>query len=283
MPEFIPCIFPQYVDQSRESNSERASELQIPYEIVLNASEKLLGEEHRETLKEHCFCFFIDGLDELDDAEEEDYSLAVRLRDWTLRRPAIKICVSSREENAFMRTFPSSQRLQLYLLTADNMRKTVENSLENHDSFHEFVLEERKRFVKQIVLRVRGVFLWVKLVLRMLREDLSANQSIEELYRTLKEVPTELGAPYTKMLTTFECKDHQEVAWAIIAVLMAIDPNNLEGICIFQHSYVEDYLRNNRFSEEMATTSLVMSQILSRQNIHSTNQPAFERPRRHRQ
>ncbi|KAL2075767.1 hypothetical protein VTL71DRAFT_710 [Oculimacula yallundae] len=265
LPEMIPLVFPQYLDLSREFVSEPASELDIPYETVFDAVEKLLGEEHRETLKEHCFCFFIDGLDELDDPQEEHVKLAKRLRAWTLRRPMIKICVSSREENSFMTTFPPSQRLRLHLLTADDIRKTVELSLSNHDTFHEFIPKERQKLVEDIVQKAQGVFLWVKLVLRMLGEDLLASQSIGELHRTLDQVPTEIGALYTKMLTTFESEDHKHEAWAILAVLLAVDGGRLSCTCIFHYSYVKDYLRNDRFSEDSAIRSTPMSEISLRQ------------------
>jgi hypothetical protein len=59
--------------------------------------------------------------------------LADKIRLWTTKNPdSIKLCISSREEDAFMNAFSVDQRLRLHLLTKDDIRQTAMKFLEKH-------------------------------------------------------------------------------------------------------------------------------------------------------
>ncbi len=121
-------------------------------------------------------CFFIDGLDEFDEANELDpedhscYSDLIRIfRDWTRDRPGVKLCVSSRDWKLFEKAFDPWQRIRLQDLTRGDMKTMVYDSLKEHGgSFYTEADSESElgELVEKIVERAEGVFLWVILVLK---------------------------------------------------------------------------------------------------------------------
>jgi hypothetical protein len=84
---------------------------------VEHGFDKLL--HSHDLLDKYRFCFFIDGLDELQETTSEDHPFLVDLlNEWVaIASGALKICVTSREDNVFIADLDSSHRISLQDLT----------------------------------------------------------------------------------------------------------------------------------------------------------------------
>lgn len=261
-PGITPLVFPQYWDPSKETLWQADAGLKIPKLAIFEAFETVVGST--ELLKDHCFCFFIDGLDEFDDSGMSHTKLVKLFKTWAEDNPTnVKICVSSREENPFMNNLSSSQRMRLHLLTADDVRKHVKNFLGDYDTFQAYLPEKQQDFVDLVVRKAEGVFLWVKLVLRRLGDDLEANKSLENLYKTLKHVPKELEELFSSILTSIDI-DQQQEAWAIVAVLMATIDSLPMTLSLLHYSFVEGFFKNDGGERLLTVAPLAKPEILAR-------------------
>jgi len=104
--------------EARERFRQVTSTVEVPEKDILAAFARLV-ETQRETLKRRCFCFFIDGLDEY---EENATNRPQRHCEssWQVGQQGqgtIKLCVSTREHNVYMNTFPHAKWLRLHELT----------------------------------------------------------------------------------------------------------------------------------------------------------------------
>jgi hypothetical protein len=76
-PELIPEVLPKYWNQMKSMPWQVQTELHLPAPEVRAAFGRLI--ERRSLYKKHCFCFFIDGLDEYEGTYQEDCKAMVEL------------------------------------------------------------------------------------------------------------------------------------------------------------------------------------------------------------
>ena len=263
VPDMIPVVFSQYWNPNEESHGHPSPDFDLPYGKVSEAFERLIGD--MDTMKNCCFCFFIDGLDEFEDPDLHHTILVKRLLSWTSSNPAnVKLCVSSREENSFINNLSPCQRLRLHLLTMDDMKETVARDLGDYHNFQANTQESRDNFVIAVVSRAEGVFLWLKLVLRMLGDYLEANESLTSLHIRLQQIPEGLEDLFSKMLTSIERSDQDE-AWAVLAILMAAEEHRLRFLSIDDYSFLNTFLKNERFAEILPILPLAKAKIMDQQ------------------
>jgi hypothetical protein len=140
---------------------ESQPDLDIGHGEILAAFDRLI--QKVDSYKDHRFCFFIDGLDELDDTQERHADLVERLWKWVNGSSgAIKICVSSRKLPTFQNRLSPTQRIRLQDLTRGDIERVVQQKLNRHDRFQELKRKDHKgcqRLVEEIVDRSDGVFL----------------------------------------------------------------------------------------------------------------------------
>ena len=150
------------------------------------------------------FCFFIDGLDEYDGPLEDIIEVLQSLRQW----PDIKLCISSRPDNAFTDAFgeESSSHLALEDLTRDDIEKYVRDTLADNAGFRALQAENdfSQSLVTEIVDKARGVFLWVVLVVRSLLKGLSNRDTMQMLLKRLSMVPESLETLFARMIEQIE-------------------------------------------------------------------------------
>lgn len=140
-------------------------------------------------------CLFIDGLDEYTGDQAE---LVEMFRTIT-KHPCLKAVLSSRPEPAFVEAFSRGPKLCIEDLTAGDIELYVRNKLLWHSLMGEnFDLGER--LLQQILSRAAGVWLWVYLVVRNLRQSLDDGSYPEELEAILETYPPELDDLYDAML-----------------------------------------------------------------------------------
>jgi hypothetical protein len=174
----------------------------------------LLGNETIQ--RSYRFCFFIDALDEQQDSHQYDHKYMVdALREWTQISPAsIKLCVSSREENVFENAFACDPRIRLQDLTRYDMERFVRSRLESMPEYN-----IRERLTREIVKRSDGIFLWVVLVVKQLRQALEDGHDTSSLEKELATLPTELEELFTHLLDSIPKLQRRE-AFRIFAMVL---------------------------------------------------------------
>ncbi|KAL8798905.1 MAG: hypothetical protein Q9182_006305 [Xanthomendoza sp. 2 TL-2023] len=143
------------------------------------------------TVSSRRFYFFIDGLDEFD----EDYWELLDIIDSLKQLCNVKICVSSRPRQEFTESFKDQPGLKLEDLTRGSISKYVKHLLIDDPRVKRLVAREPHKsedLVKVILRRARGVFLWVKLVVKHLRQGLVNKDDWETLMQRLEDCPEEV-------------------------------------------------------------------------------------------
>ena len=167
------------------------------------------------------FCFFIDGLDEF---EGDLYHLSRALQNMCLCKD-IKLCVSSRPWNVFDDAFGQdpARRLYIHELTRRDIQLYTESRLYEHPRW--FSISARSSAVATLVTEITnkamGVFLWVFLVTKMLREGLTNDDSITDLWKRLKTLPVDLEMFFKHILSSVEPFYHEKMAGTLLMALVA--------------------------------------------------------------
>lgn len=138
------------------------------------------------------YFLLIDGMDEIEKPHNHR-AIADRVLQWSSQNlERVKICVSSREDNAFMDIFPADQRLRLHIVTANDVLELVEKRLMEHDYFAQAPEEDRRHLVRKVVLSAEGVFLCVILTIQELKLLMDDRQNFKTLLRAVEGFPKEM-------------------------------------------------------------------------------------------
>lgn len=158
------------------------------------------------------FCFFIDGLDEY----KGDHNEIIDIMNGFTSTSSIKICFSSRPWNVFEMAYGdnSGSKLQLQGLTGRDIKHFVIDKLTEDRRFRELKATDNRydTLVREIVDKAQGVFLWVVLVFQSLRRGLTNSDTIPELQKRLRIIPTELEEYFKLILDSVERIYHQQAA-----------------------------------------------------------------------
>ncbi|KAI4605807.1 hypothetical protein J4E83_010470 [Alternaria metachromatica] len=161
------------------------------------------------------FCFFIDALDEYEDIPQYDQKYMVdTLRKWTQISPSsIKLCVSSREENVFENAFAGDPRIRLQDLTRHDMECFVRSRLESVQDYN-----TQERLTSEIVKKSDGIFFWVVLVVKQLRQALEDGHDASFFERELAKLPTELKELFNHLLDSISqiCRERAHQIFAMV-------------------------------------------------------------------
>lgn len=146
-------------------------------------------------------CIFIDGLDEYVETEEYDYrALVDLLKKWVeLSDGNLKLCLSSREENAFMNGFSEEERLALHHLTWYDIRDYTHELLGNIDND-----TLRNKLSRIITRKANGIFLWAAWVVRAIRKEVEAEATESSLLNLLDILPVGLEQLFTYIIDSME-------------------------------------------------------------------------------
>ncbi len=189
-PEFIPVVFPRLYCNSKRLDKEEApsyAELKSAFELLQTRSAKFLR-----------LCIFIDGVDEF---EGDHRDMAMFL--CSLASPHIKVVVSSRPINACLRAFHQCPTLHLQDLTRHDMELFIEGQLCSNSIMNDLrneSPEESSQLIEGIKVKAEGVFLWVKLVVRILLRGLEDGDDISDLMEKLRSLPSDLRTLYSRMM-----------------------------------------------------------------------------------
>jgi hypothetical protein len=222
--ELIQQALPALWKQSMETPWQVREGESIPEKDIRTAFSRLI--RNKALYSGHCFCFFIDGLDEYEEKGQHDQrDLVDLLCQWVEDAPLdVKLCVSSREYNVYMNSFSAKQRLRLHELTRYDMEGFVRNRLNR-------IRDEiaMNKVVDAILSKAQGIFLWVTLTVRVLRYQLEngfAPGSLLDFIRLLPELPkvssdVQLDDLYEFILFKQMTRDEQKMAFQTFAMLDA--------------------------------------------------------------
>lgn len=173
-------------------------------------------------------CIFVDGLDEFEHDQLDHHDLVETLLSLS-KSPSIKMCVSSRPWNVFENSLGRFPKLYMQDLTRKDIEKFAENRLTSHPSWNEILRPKEATFlVETITERAHGVFLWVFLVTRLLREGLHNEDTFEELRDTLHSLPSDLEPFFKKMLNSVDSIYHRKLAGFLDVSAVATKPHSFE-------------------------------------------------------
>ncbi|UKZ78937.1 hypothetical protein TrVFT333_006684 [Trichoderma virens FT-333] len=185
-------------------------------------------EESFEALLSSCgkeikLALFIDGLDEFDIPPTV---IIECIRNIKARCPSgLKLCAASRPWMEFQDEFNESPRLQMHLLTEDDMKIFVKEKLKDNRGLaeqKELFPEAVSQLFTDIVQRANGVFLWVSVVVQLLSSSFSAGQSISRARRTLEALPTDISSLYDTIWKGISSKNLADASY-LMQVLRAFD------------------------------------------------------------
>ncbi|KAI0896566.1 hypothetical protein F4806DRAFT_508444 [Annulohypoxylon nitens] len=143
-------------------------------------------------------CLFLDALDEYDGPLE---FLCQFLQDLAAIAPKpnrqIKICFSSRPWDIFMRTFRGCAGFQIHDFTRNDIRDYCLGSIRDEN----LSTTAFESWIPDIVTRSRGVFLWVKLLIKDLAARAkSTTINSAEIKSRLESYPAELDSLYAEII-----------------------------------------------------------------------------------
>jgi hypothetical protein len=234
-PKLIPKHFPKRWEATRSE--------QLPWSQ--SELEATLRRVAAETELPVSFCFFIDGLDEFKGDHIEICQTLIELS----QSPYIKLCISSRPWNIFEDTLGNVPDSKLYIheLTYNDIRNYTECRLREHPRW--VILGEEANFkdsasslIDDVTAKANGVFLWVFLVTRLLREGITNDDSISDLQRRLSTFPADLEPFFKHILESVDPFYHEKMAGTLLLALHAEKPLQLEMYMFHDFEYEdEDY------------------------------------------
>lgn len=188
--------------------------------VTLRSQDIFAALESALGISNYRFFLLIDGMDEMKTTAEYEYEdIAQRINHWSAQNSGhVKICVSSREYNAFMETFSIRQRMKLHAVTWRDIKALIDFRL---GKYGYLTSEERESLATTIGTTAQGVFLWVILALKRLVPLLSAKQGIRRLVSEADTLPREMNDFLMETLRRFpEC--YRKEAWAMLTVMSSV-------------------------------------------------------------
>jgi hypothetical protein len=188
--DLIPAVFPTlYADRISITDHDPLSyiELKDAFERLKDRSASFLR-----------MCIFIDGVDEF---EGDHWDMSTFL--CSIASSAIKVVVSSRPINACLNVFRHCPTLRLQDLTQDDMSVFIRDRLSSHPMMVELQAESSENTATlevEIQEKAEGVFLWVRLVTRLLLRGLEDGDDSDDLLPKLRALPSDLRELYTRMM-----------------------------------------------------------------------------------
>jgi hypothetical protein len=198
------------------------SDAQGPWTLSeLLATLKTISTQTRVKCK---FCFFIDGLDEFkgDHIDFCDDLMAM------MDSPNIKFCVSSRPWNVFEDAFgeDSTRKLYIHELTKSDIAKYTKDRLHQHRRWR--LLASRtpraEGLVNTITEKSQGVFLWVFIVTKILRESLTNDDSFSDLQKRVETFPVDLEPFFKQILESVPTFYKEKMVKTLQIALAAKEP-----------------------------------------------------------
>lgn len=231
-----PGLITQVINANEYSSSRRDAAKRMVWDIpqLRSTLNRLAFGESLEVK----FCIFIDGLDEFDGDHLELSQYLIQI----LNSSSVKLCVSSRPWNVFEDLFGNSMSTKLYMheLNEGDISRYTRSQLFGHHRWNLLLVEHADacRLVDEITERARGVFLWVFLVTKMLREGLTNHESFTDLRKRLCTFPSDLHDFFRNIIESVDPIYQERAAGCLQLAQTAINP--LETLIYYFHDVQYD-------------------------------------------
>ncbi len=241
-PELIPDVMPELWKDARAAPWQSQEGLRILEKEIRAAFARLM--KQTTLYAKHCFCFFIDGLDEYQETAQTDLKeMANLLNGWTATAPQhVKLCVSSREYNVIMNAFSAEQRLRLHDLTWFDMEVYAHDKL--GDISDQFA---KQKLVTAILDKAQGIFLWVALVVKDMRNEMENGADSAATMELVRSLPEELDRLFEHILKSLNQSDRRK-AYQTLAILSLAKKWRL-SVSLFAYSFLDKYDADTTFAE----------------------------------
>lgn len=162
-------------------------------------------------------CFIIDGLDEYSGNHEDQTRLCQTLKHLATSAN-VKLCLSSRPWNIFVEEFGLEfPKVYMQDLTRDDIHNYALSRLQEHTRWSAVSASQSQGqwLISEITAKSNGVFLWVFLVTKLLREGLTNRDTFADLRRRLSSFPSELEQFFKSILEAVEPFYHSQMSTAL--------------------------------------------------------------------
>lgn len=203
------------------------------------------------------FCMFIDGLDEYDGRPTD---IIDRLR-LLAKAESIKLCLASRPWTPFRTAFAEGNcdgSLLLERHTKPDIERFVKDLLEKDSRFTQAERTDKRytMFVREVIERALGVFLWVYLVVHQLLLGLGERNKLEDLQAKLNAMPDSLESYFKRTFDQVEKAHRTESAKVFLLTTHARQP--LSVVC---YRYLEKEHREPGYAFEAAIEPMSPEQL----------------------
>ncbi|PGH12448.1 hypothetical protein AJ79_04284 [Helicocarpus griseus UAMH5409] len=248
-PDLILSVFPEQWQYLTLLDWRIQPDLHLRTKEIRAAFDRLIHSP--QLYKNHKLCFFIDGLDEYEETRQEDYrDMAEMILNWVKIAPNdVKLCVSSRELEDFETSFREDRRLRIHELTRNDMKNYALDRLRKYDVTngpHATMDENKVELVDSILDLADGVFLWVALVLRSLREKLKYERQFCSLLRHIENMPKDMEPLFRHLLESIEQSDPGG-AYRTFAMVLKLNEYK-KKLPLLAYSFLADYENNPAFA-----------------------------------
>lgn len=168
------------------------------------------------------FYFHIDGLDEYSGDCWEVIDTLQHLS----TASNVKLCLSSRPWNEFQDAFGrlNPYTLHLHELTREDIKLFARENLRSYTRFAAFQPQLFNELVHSIGEKAQGVFLWVRLAVRSLRDGITNEDPVSILHERLKAIPSDLEDFFEQILSSVDEIYRHRMANTFLATLRSDDP-----------------------------------------------------------
>ena len=202
-PELIPTVFPARW-ASIEAGSSQGDILSWSTDELEIAFLRLV----KQDVKVVKICLFVDGLDEYSGIIENLITILQTIENAALtNKTQIKACISSRPAPVLEENFFGIPTVRLQDLTFTDITLYISDVLGTSNSWKSLSkmnVYQAEDFIQDIAKKASGVFLWVVLVVRSLRNGLMNGNTIGELEARLAELEPDLELLYRRMVDSIQ-------------------------------------------------------------------------------
>ena len=152
--------------------------------------------------------------------------------------PHFKVCVSSRPWNAFQDAFGRCiATLRVQDMTYRDIERYTQNQLESHPRYQKLCQREPSRapeLLSEISAKASGVFLWVFLVVRSLKDGLTNGDRIVDLQRRVDRLPGDLEEYFLQILNSVNDFYMHQASGFFLYALESEEPFTLQTFSLLQ-------------------------------------------------
>lgn len=219
-----------------------SDQLTYPGQGYLGYLFRLTGD--RTLYERHCFCFFINGLDEYQETVQKDNKeMVTLLTSWaSCASRGVKLCVSGREHNVFMSGISPEQRFRPHQLTWFDMVAYATNKLADYlDQW------DRQTLVNAVVTKAEGIFQWAAVVVKEMCCQLEKGAGRDTLMQLVHSLPGELDILYWRILKSLGRSDRRK-AYQTFSIIPLSTTWGLP-VTLLAYSFLNNYGTDTRFAE----------------------------------